>query len=210
MRQRLRQRRPKPAAIAFALALHRGREGTARITDESKRKQGSDCSFQPNFARKGTHTMTVVQATNQGGIPIERPGVYNARILSTEEAPPIPQSKWDKGLPREAINLRINGPEGVVEGRDYITLYPRMGKRTKGYSLFSAALYGGNEIPEGEALDTEDLLNKRVQIVVKAKPDNTGNMVDSYLPWVVASAKSTKAPVAVATGDDEDDDLADA
>lgn len=149
--------------------------------------------------------MPVLQSTNTSGIPFNV-GIYPARVLGTREAQPSGNSKFDKGLPRLEVQLRVQYKGETVDCSDFITLYPKLGKRTKGYSLFSAAQFDGGEIPEGSPLDTDDLVNARVQIVVRAKPDTTGNMIESYMARQ-AEAAPRKASRRVVEEDDEEDDL---
>lgn len=155
-------------------------------------------------AKDDTPTMPILQSTNVSGIPFN-PGVYLARVISTREAEAKGDSKYDKGLPRLQVELRVNYRGESVDVNDFITLYPKLGKRTKGYSLFAAALFDGGEIPEGTPLDTDDLTNARVQVVIRPKPDGTGNMIESYMGAPARAPKKQPAPVVV----DEDDDLLD-
>ncbi len=157
----------------------------------------------PDTQTEGTNqTMPIMQATNVSGIPFN-PGVYPARIAATSEAEAKAESKYDKGVPRQLVELRVSYRGETITCNDYITLYPKLGRRTKGYSLFSAVLFDGKEIPEGSPLDTDDLLNARVQIVVRPKPDGNGNFIESYMAYQAPVKKAKQ----VVVEDDDDDDL---
>ena len=157
--------------------------------------------------------MAVLTATNQGGgVPLEA-GRYSARITGIEPWEQRPDSKFKKTEPEERLTLRVRGETrddgGPLEIHAWITLYPNPGKRSQVYKLWSAIFFAGKELPEGEPIDTDQLLNCNVDILVGPKKEGEGNTITGFLPPTPVPARATTAAAATrrqrVTADDIDD-----
>lgn len=152
--------------------------------------------------------MAVLNATNAAaGLSLDA-GVYTVRVSKIEPWEQRPDAKFKSDFPQERLTLRVKGYQNndgtPVEVFDWITLYNPMGKRSKGYQIFSAAMFGGKELPEGEPLDTDDLVGKEVQITVGPKKSGDGNTITGYLPPQPKGQSAGSSLRRVVTEDDID------
>lgn len=132
--------------------------------------------------------MTVVAATNKSAGPeLDLDEVYHFQLTEAADAE---ASQFDKpGEIRRVYTLKVlseqrrpitNSYGDPITVKYWVTLYNPMRPRSAAYGLCSALLYGGNEIPEQEEVDDDDLVGKfgrflwSMKTDLKGKPTNPG------------------------------------
>jgi hypothetical protein len=125
-----------------------------------------------------------VNPTNKSGVPDLADDVYEftiAEIKAAEGGDP----KFDKGFPRMELLYRLDHVDtggDAVAVRDWITIYPTPGPKTKLYQLISAVLYRGEQLPENGGVDGSQLRGKRARLIWGTKDKGEGKGVIGYLP----------------------------
>lgn len=154
--------------------------------------------------------MAVIAATNKSNVPdLEIGEVYDFVVKSVEDAED--NGKFKSDFPRQVITYTLKDEAGkTLAGDDgkpitvkqWLTLYNPMRPRSAVYGVFSALQFAGKEIPEGEMLDTDDLVGKKGRLLwgMKSSPDgkDTSPGIVQVMPPRKAAAR------AVVTEDDID------
>jgi len=136
--------------------------------------------------------MARLMATNKSNTPDVDPGVYEAIITAVEEAEGG-DPKYDKGYPREVITYQVKGlmdDDGKpLTLKQWVTVYTD-GQRPASvlYGTLAAVLYGGEVIPEGEDIDTDDLVGKPCRIQWGKKDRGEGMGITAVYPAKKAAA----------------------
>jgi len=122
------------------------------------------------------------------------PGTYRARLAAVS----LEKSEYsDSG---EQVAMRWDILEEGLEDRSIRAwANPKLtgGKKpSKLYQWCSALLFGGRPLPEGYALDLDDLLDRDALLVVEVKPDTGYNKIASILPLRRAAPPTRNAPQA--------------
>jgi hypothetical protein len=125
-----------------------------------------------------------VQPTNKSGVPDLADDVYEFTITEIKKAEGG-DPKFDKGLARAEFVYLLDvvdkdGDNVVI--RDWLTVYPTPGPKTKLYALISAVLYGGAKLPENGGVNAAQLLGKRGRLLWGTKEQGEGKGVIAYLP----------------------------
>ena len=118
------------------------------------------------------------------------PGTYHARLGA------VAVEDGDYG---EQVVMRWDLLEDGLEDRSVKAwANPKLtgGKKpSKLYGWVAALMFGGRPLPDGFALDLDQLLDKEALLVVDVKPDSGFNKITSILPLRRNGGKPTPAPV---------------
>lgn len=114
--------------------------------------------------------MAVIQATNKSNAPELEDDIYEFVVQSVEDAESNGDPRYNRdNLPRQVLTYRLAGLKGddgkPITVRQWVTLYNPMRKKSAVYGVFAALMYGGEQIPEGDLVDTDDLVGKRGRLV---------------------------------------------
>lgn len=148
--------------------------------------------------------MAVIQATNKSNVPeLELGEVYRVKVKSVEEAEQ--DSKFGKSdFPREVITYTVLDDDGrplksdageVITLKQWVTLYNPMRPRSAVYGVISALLFGGEAVPEGELVDTDDLVGKPGRITWGLKENPTTKEKTPGITQVMPPSKKTRRAV---------------
>ncbi len=133
--------------------------------------------------------MAVMKATNKAHVPQLEEAIYDAEIAACEDT----TSSIDN-WPQVQLTYRLDQTDGQgkpITLKQWAKVYDQPGPKSTVYAIFSAALYGGNPIPDDASLDTAELVGKRVRLLWSSyvkKDGTTGIGITKVLPPIKSKA----------------------
>lgn len=126
-----------------------------------------------------------IEQTHYEALPT---GEYTALITSVAPA----KSQYGDQL---LFKFQIIKPAEYAENTLQAWTGQNFTAKSKLFQLVENALFGGGKIPDDYILDTDDLINKLVRLVVleRTRDDGTlGNKIDSYKPATARTREAQK------------------